>query len=120
VARGGESTASNVRLLCRAHNQFEAEQVFGQAFMEGKREKARAEAQSRVEGEAQELAEANEQLLDVVAALKWLGFRVERARWAAEAARAPGATLEQHIRAALKLLRPGSVTVTPSTTPAAA
>jgi hypothetical protein len=116
-------------LLCRAHNQFEAEKVFGRVFMEGRREQARAradggdganEAQARVEAEAQELAEANEQLLDVVAALKLLGFRVERARWAAEAARVPGATLEQHIRAALKLLRPRSVTVTPSTTPAAA
>jgi len=37
VARGGRSSAENVRLLCRAHNQFEAERVFGIEFMERKR-----------------------------------------------------------------------------------
>ncbi len=26
---GGNATAANVRLLCRAHNQYEAEQFFG-------------------------------------------------------------------------------------------
>ena len=26
---GGDATAANVRLLCRAHNQYEAEQFFG-------------------------------------------------------------------------------------------
>jgi hypothetical protein len=38
VARGGESTVGNIRLLCRAHNQLEAERVFGENFMEHKRE----------------------------------------------------------------------------------
>jgi 5-methylcytosine-specific restriction endonuclease McrA len=37
VAKGGESTVANVRLLCRTHNQLEAERVFGHAFMNGKR-----------------------------------------------------------------------------------
>jgi HNH endonuclease len=37
VARGGKSTAENVRLLCHAHNQHEAERAFGAEFMEGKR-----------------------------------------------------------------------------------
>lgn len=37
VARGGRSTAANVRLLCRAHNQYEAEQVYGERFMDRKR-----------------------------------------------------------------------------------
>jgi hypothetical protein len=32
-ARGGESTVDNVRLLCRQHNLFEAERVFGKNFM---------------------------------------------------------------------------------------
>jgi 5-methylcytosine-specific restriction endonuclease McrA len=115
VARGSESTVANVRLLCRTHNQFEAERVFGREFMEGKREQAREKSEARAEAENQALAqaEANEQLLDVVAALKGLGIPVERARWAADAARAAGASLEQHIRAALKLLRPKSVTVAP-------
>jgi hypothetical protein len=33
-ARGGRSTVSNVRLLCRAHNQLQAERTFGRAFMQ--------------------------------------------------------------------------------------
>ena len=40
VARGGKSTIENVRLLCRAHNQFEAERAFGAEFMERKRDEA--------------------------------------------------------------------------------
>ena len=41
VARGGESTADNVRLVCRAHNQYAAERTFGSEFMERKRGEAR-------------------------------------------------------------------------------
>jgi len=37
VARGGESSIDNLRLRCRAHNQFAAEQAFGLAFMRAKR-----------------------------------------------------------------------------------
>jgi 5-methylcytosine-specific restriction endonuclease McrA len=38
VGRGGEATAPDrVRLRCRAHNQLEAERVFGLAFMQAKR-----------------------------------------------------------------------------------
>ncbi|MBI5171005.1 MAG: HNH endonuclease [Candidatus Eisenbacteria bacterium] len=37
VAKGGESTFDNVRLLCHAHNQYEAERVLGAKFMRGKR-----------------------------------------------------------------------------------
>jgi 5-methylcytosine-specific restriction endonuclease McrA len=37
VARGGSSTVDNVRLRCRAHNQLEAERLFGARFMEDKR-----------------------------------------------------------------------------------
>jgi hypothetical protein len=33
-----------MRLRCRAHNQYAAERVFGEAFMSGKRENARARA----------------------------------------------------------------------------
>jgi hypothetical protein len=36
-ARGGPSTAKNLRLLCRAHNQHLAERSFGAEFMHGKR-----------------------------------------------------------------------------------
>ena len=43
VARGGQTIASNLRLLCRAHNQHEAERTFGEAFVRGKREAARSQ-----------------------------------------------------------------------------
>jgi len=41
VARGGEATVENVRLLCRAHNQHAAERTFGAEFMDRKRMEAR-------------------------------------------------------------------------------
>jgi 5-methylcytosine-specific restriction endonuclease McrA len=47
VARGGPSRAEDLRLLCRAHNQFEAERLFGQAFMHRKREAARVARATR-------------------------------------------------------------------------
>jgi 5-methylcytosine-specific restriction endonuclease McrA len=42
VARGGTSTLANLRLRCAAHNQHEAERVFGAGFMREKREAAGA------------------------------------------------------------------------------
>jgi 5-methylcytosine-specific restriction endonuclease McrA len=63
VARGGSSTASNIRLVCRAHNQFAAEQAFGKEFMEEKRRQS-------------ELRE------DVAAGLRSLGMRAKDARQA--------------------------------------
>ncbi len=36
-ASGGKSTTENVRQLCRAHNQYEAERRFGKGFIERKR-----------------------------------------------------------------------------------
>jgi len=41
VARGGCATVDNLRLRCQAHNQWEAERIFGAGFMERKREAAR-------------------------------------------------------------------------------
>ena len=41
IARGGDSTAGNVRLLCRTHNQLEAERMFGAGFMAERRPRAR-------------------------------------------------------------------------------
>lgn len=37
VAKGGAATVENVRLLCHAHNQYEAERVLGEGFMRAKR-----------------------------------------------------------------------------------
>jgi len=39
--RGGETTVENLRLRCRGHNQYEAEQTFGAGFMARKRAEAR-------------------------------------------------------------------------------
>jgi 5-methylcytosine-specific restriction endonuclease McrA len=41
VARGGQSTVDNLRLLCRAHNQHAADRTFGVDFMERKRSNAK-------------------------------------------------------------------------------
>jgi hypothetical protein len=43
VARGGRSTFQNTRLRCRAHNQYEAECLYGSGFMHKKRERERAQ-----------------------------------------------------------------------------
>jgi 5-methylcytosine-specific restriction endonuclease McrA len=40
VALGGQSTLENLRLLCRAHNEYEAEKSFGEGFMQRTRERA--------------------------------------------------------------------------------
>ena len=43
VARGGSSTVEGLRLRCRTHNQYAAEETFGAEFMQQKRERARRE-----------------------------------------------------------------------------
>ena len=45
IARGGESTLENIRLRCRTHNQYEAERLFGERFMDAKRKRPRDESQ---------------------------------------------------------------------------
>jgi 5-methylcytosine-specific restriction endonuclease McrA len=47
VARGGKSTVENVRLLCRGHNQNEAEKSLGAEFMHKKRAEAAARRSRR-------------------------------------------------------------------------
>ncbi len=44
-ALGGENTAENTRLLCRAHNQREAERVFGKTYIEESRLRQRRRLQ---------------------------------------------------------------------------
>jgi 5-methylcytosine-specific restriction endonuclease McrA len=46
LARGGQATIANLRLRCRAHNQYEAEREFGSDFMRRKREMRREAAQA--------------------------------------------------------------------------
>jgi len=43
-ARGGTNTPENLRVLCRAHNLFLAEQTYGESFV---REKIRAQQQQQ-------------------------------------------------------------------------
>jgi hypothetical protein len=43
-ARGGEATVDNLRLRCRGHNQFTAEQTYGADFMDERRRAARGAA----------------------------------------------------------------------------
>ena len=87
VARGGKATVENVRLLCPAHNQYEAGRILGDGFMERKR-----------------------RLADVAAALRSLRAGSVEARLAAEhaLAKVPEGTLEDQVRAALQWLRPRS------------
>lgn len=47
VAKGGQTTVENLRLRCRAHDQYAAEQAFGTGFMREKRERARAARRAR-------------------------------------------------------------------------
>jgi hypothetical protein len=49
VARGGQATVGNLRLRCRAHNQYAAECAFGAEFMSQKRHEARCVAAARRE-----------------------------------------------------------------------
>lgn len=97
-----------MRLRCRTHNQFEAEQAFGAGFMRRKRQEARlasAEARERAVAESQVRAAAKEQTLDVLAGLRELGCRVDQARRAAEFSEAlHGATLDERMRASLRFL----------------
>jgi hypothetical protein len=114
--RNREDTVPGLRLRCRAHNQYEAERVFGTEFMERKREEARrsaqkrredAEARAKVSAEnaraATEDFELEEQIQDVLSALRGLGVKGEQARRAAaHARRLEHATLADRIRAALQ------------------
>lgn len=47
IARGGTATVGNIRLRCPAHNQYEAERLYGSDFMEHKREAARERRSER-------------------------------------------------------------------------
>ena len=74
-ARGGKPTVDNLRLRCRAHNQLEAERVFGTEFMARKRA-----ARREREALAPELdAKRN----DLIAGLRNLGYSATQAKWAA-------------------------------------
>ena len=109
VARGGKSTAANLRLRCRAHNQFKAEQTFGAGFMQEKRARAARPTAptSAASATARPRDEAADPDLDVTPWLRQLGFRADEAmRAAAQCAPMDGASIETRVRAALTYLSP--------------
>jgi len=84
VARGGDAS-DGVRILCRSHNQFEAERILG-----------------RENVEAGKAARAVDD--DLVAGLRRLGVTSSDARRAVAASRGTG-PVEERMRAALRALR---------------
>jgi 5-methylcytosine-specific restriction endonuclease McrA len=58
-ALGGRTTVENLRLLCRAHNQYEAERVFGEEHMREQRAAAQARAEKAAAARGEAAARAN-------------------------------------------------------------
>jgi 5-methylcytosine-specific restriction endonuclease McrA len=103
VARGGRATMESMRLRCHAHNQYEAERVFGREFMRRKREQAREKRPQQPQPE-------DEMDKDVMAALRELKVPGDVAKRAMEHSKAQGGvTLEERVRDALKFLWPRNV-----------
>ena len=120
MARDGGASTENLRLRCRAHNQYAAECVFGAEFMNRKRQEARwaaaeartaalKQANERAEEQAKERAkeQAKKRAEEVIPWLRTLGIRADDARRAAERCEAiPDASLEERVRVALRSFGP--------------
>jgi len=103
VARGGRATVEGLRLRCRAHNQYEAERVFGTGFMEHKRREHRRAQESATARRGTKLQARGE----VMPWLLRLGIGEREAREAvALSGAAPDAPLEERVRLALRQLGP--------------
>jgi hypothetical protein len=86
VARGGAASVDGVRVLCRAHNHYEAERILGR--------------------EAVEAGRARQMEVDLVAGLKRMGVAASDARQVVAATRGSGTSvaIEERMRAALAAL----------------
>jgi uncharacterized protein (DUF4415 family) len=73
VARGGQASAGNIRLLCRAHNQLAAEEMFGAEFMRCKKQAAQESRATREQVQGREDR-------DVVPWLRALGIHADDAK----------------------------------------
>jgi 5-methylcytosine-specific restriction endonuclease McrA len=114
VAKGGESTVENLRLLCRAHNQHAAEREFGREHMRAQREEAqrrRAAAHFHKQAERERIAKRKaeierqrEELGVAFRNLGWHGDKLERALGCC--ATRPEASLEERIKYALSFMAP--------------
>ena len=101
VAHAGESTVDNLRLRCRAHNQFEAERTSGAEFMRHKRVAA---AEARASKKRTDPAPPHVE--EVIPWLRQLRYKERDAREAAAlCVNMPNASLEDRVRAALKFFR---------------
>jgi len=90
VVQGGHATVKGLRLRCRAHNQYEAEEHFGRDFMNTKRG-------------AHGKPVLPEHVAEVVPWLLTLGFKAGEAhQLAACCTDMPEATLEERVRHALR------------------
>jgi hypothetical protein len=103
VARGGIATVANIRLRCRAHNQYDAERAFGSEFMRHKREAARSRSARTPSAPEPSMSAA---ATEVIPWLRGLGFRIAEANAAAalcsEMADTP---IEHRVRVALGYFR---------------
>ena len=108
VARGGGVSAAQIRLRCRAHNQYGAECTFGTDFMNAKRAQAKERAAARrAEHEEARKTAADAGADEIIPALRELGFRAEESRRAAAfSASSPAASLEARVKLALSYLCP--------------
>ena len=102
VARGGASTVANVRLRCRAHNQYTAEQTYGPDLMKVKREESQRSAAERARSQA-----AAEEVIPWLQALR---IPADQARNAAKRCETmPDASLEERVKMALSCFGPRDV-----------
>ncbi len=103
IAKGGASTVGNLRLRCRAHNQYEAERTLGERFMNTKRERAIEAKQKREAREARE----NDPDQSVIPWLRHLGCSLEKARALAATCDAlEGEPVKARLKRALSSLAP--------------
>jgi cell division septum initiation protein DivIVA len=115
VAMGGRSTPENLRILCRAHNQHEADRVLGKERVQARREVAQRERARARDAARASAARAKERDAahqsrhdDIVSALRGLDYSVaDASRGAALADAVPDASLEACVKLALaELSRP--------------
>jgi len=105
VARGGMATVENLRLRCRAHNQFEAERTFGSEFMRHKRRAARPAPVAKPTVQAPGMSAT---ATEVIPWLRGLGFRIAEAQAAAALCENMECEpLERRVRVALGYFRKG-------------
>jgi hypothetical protein len=105
-SRGGRSDPNNLRLRCRAHNQYAAEQMFGKQFMANKRAEAKAAAEKRrAEKAARKAAEEALDQDELMPCLRNLGFTIAEARFALEKC-GPLGELEARLRRCLAVMLP--------------